>query len=309
MSVDLNKSVIGRFAPSPTGLMHFGSLVTAVASFCSAKSSGGLWLVRMEDLDAPRNVPGAASAILRQLEALNLCWDEAVVYQSDRKEFYADTLHALINKGVAYRCTCTRRDINAQAPYVTASGPVYSGKCRHSAHPATKHGSWRLEVENRDIIFTDLIHGEFEHNPAKTCGDFILKRTDDIFAYQFATPLDDAEQRVTQVVRGRDLLDSTARQIYLLQELSRTSPVYAHIPLALDNKGNKISKSMQNKPVIRPSDPLPFTSRDMARALVFLNQLVPEWLFECPAKVILDWGIEHFTVERIPLQDIPAGTI
>ncbi|MDY0213231.1 MAG: tRNA glutamyl-Q(34) synthetase GluQRS [Desulfuromonadaceae bacterium] len=317
---------VGRFAPSPTGMLHTGSLVTAVASYLFAKSQGGKWLLRMEDLDTERNVPGAADAILRQLEHLGLYWDDPVVYQSTRMEFYADTMRQLIRKGDVYRCTCSRREIAAAASRHTASGPVYSGRCRHLENtveevtPRNIHqrGCLRLKVDNTLISFADILHGQITQQPALEAGDFILKRADGIFAYQFATPLDDAAQHIRQVIRGMDLLDSTPRQIYLLQRLGASIPAFGHIPLVLDAHGNKISKSTQQLRKINSTVPVPFGSEDLFKVLEFLGQAPPSALFGSNSSYastdgaqpegLLRWALHNFNPAAIPLKNMPIHT-
>jgi len=289
---------VGRFAPSPTGLLHFGSLVAAVASYCLAKVQGGKWLIRMEDLDTPRNVPGAADAILRQLDHLGLFWDETVLYQSSRVEFYADTLQHLVDSGHVYRCTCSRREIAARIQQRSAVGPVYSGYCRMKNHPEETRGSWRLRVDHECITFTDLLHGEVEQSLAHNVGDYILKRTDNVFAYQFAAPIDDAAQGITQVIRGADLLDSTPRQIYLLNLLDELAPEYGHIPLVFDLQGNKISKSSQILRRIDASHPLPFGTSDLFEALRFLGQSPPLFLQHSPPATLMSWAVSNFNIDR-----------
>lgn len=299
----LNIGGVGRFAPSPTGLMHFGSLVSAVASFCFAKASGAKWLVRMEDLDEPRNIPGAADAILRQLEHLGLYWDEGVVYQSTRIDFYAATLKQLIDEGHVYRCICTRREIAAQALRHSSSGAVYSGKCRFMRHTPEMRGSWRFLVEDGYVEFCDLLFGHQIQNLSYDVGDYILKRSDNIFAYQFATPLDDAAQGVTQIIRGADLLNSTPRQIYLLKMLDKPVPEFGHIPLALDQQGNKISKSNQSLRNICTQHPLPFGTPDLYMALVFLAQTPPEELRYAKPVELVEWAVHNFKPANIPLKN------
>lgn len=326
---------VGRFAPSPTGLLHAGSLVTAVASYLFAKSQGGKWLLRMEDLDTARNIPGAADAILRQLEQLGLYWDGPVVYQSARTEFYAETLQQLIRKDDVYRCSCSRREIAATALRHTASGPVYSGHCRHLEHgmkaaavgsakntacrDTNQHGSWRLRVNTVPISFVDILHGHIAQHLALEVGDFILKRADGVFAYQFVTPIDDAAQHINQVIRGMDLLDSTPRQIYLLQRLGLPIPSFGHIPLVLDAAGAKISKSTQLLDKIDAALPLPFGGGDLFRVLEFLRQVPPAELngprrgqagvTGAPADELLRWALLNFDPAAIPLDnaamDIP----
>lgn len=310
---------VGRFAPSPTGMLHTGSLVTAIASYLFAKSQGGRWLLRMEDLDTARNIPGAAAAILRQLEHLGLYWDGPVVYQSARLELYADTLHQLLHTGEVYRCTCTRREIAAAALRHTASGPVYSGRCREGCarHPGNRpggqHGSWRFKVDTAPVSFIDILHGQITQQLALEVGDFILKRADNIFAYQFATPLDDAAQHITQVIRGADLLDSTPRQISLLQRLGLSLPTFGHLPLVVDEEGHKISKSTQRLERIDATVPLPFGGEDLFRVLVFLGQAPPPELLTCnqgatvPPKELLRWALHNFDPATIPLKNKPLG--
>jgi glutamyl-Q tRNA(Asp) synthetase len=298
-----SKPTVGRFAPSPTGLMHFGSLVTAVASYCFARVQKGKWLVRMEDLDTSRNVPGAAESILRQLEYLGLHWDGEVVYQSTRLEFYAGILDNLIRSGEVYRCICTRREIAAQARRHGHCGAVYSGRCRAMHHSPDKRGSWRVRVNNTPVEFTDLLHGRIEQDLEQWVGDYILKRTDGIFAYQFATPVDDAEQEISQVIRGCDLLSSTPRQIYLLRQLGYSVPAYAHIPLALDQHGSKISKSAQQLRIIETDHPLPFGTPDLFMALKFLGQAPPLELRHANPIDLIQWALQNFNPTGIPLNN------
>jgi glutamyl-Q tRNA(Asp) synthetase len=254
----------------------------------------------MEDLDTPRNVPGAADAILRQLEYLGLYWDGEVLYQSSRLDIYSDVLEHLIDSDLVYRCICTRREINSNAHQHSSSGPIYSGRCRNLNHPSEARGSWRLKVENESIAFKDLLFGEVSQSLVREVGDYILKRTDKIFAYQFATPFDDAAQGVNQVIRGSDLINSTPRQIYLLRSLNKPIPTYGHIPLALDTHGNKISKSSQVLRQIEPGHPLPFDISDLFRVLVFLGQNPPESIKHCPAPELLTWAVDNFKPQEIP---------
>jgi glutamyl-Q tRNA(Asp) synthetase len=301
---ETSKPTVGRFAPSPTGLMHFGSLVTAVASYCFARVQKGKWLVRMEDLDTPRNIPGAADAILRQLEHLGLHWDGEVVYQSTRLEFYAGILADLIRSGGVYRCICTRREIAAQARRYGNCGAVYSGRCRAMNHSPAKRGSWRVRVNSTPVEFTDLLHGRIQQDLEQCVGDYILKRTDGIFAYQFAAPVDDAEQEISQVIRGCDLLSSTPRQIYLLRQLGYAVPAYAHIPLILDRHGNKISKSAQQLHIIERDHPLPFGTPALFMALTFLGQSPPLELRHADPVDLMRWAVQNFNQSGIPLNNI-----
>jgi glutamyl-Q tRNA(Asp) synthetase len=226
---------VGRFAPSPTGPLHFGSLVAAVASYVDARAAGGRWLVRIEDVDEPRTVPGAADSILRCLEAYGLDWDGPVVYQSRRKELYREALRGL---GLhVFPCGCSR-----------VSG-IYPGTCREGLLPGREPRCWRLRVDERVVEFQDRILGRQRDALAETTGDFVLLRADGFFAYQLAVVVDDQEQGVTDVVRGEDLLESTGRQILLQRLLGYRTPRYAHIPVVRDASGDKLSKQTKAPPV------------------------------------------------------------
>ncbi|MBE0599382.1 MAG: tRNA glutamyl-Q(34) synthetase GluQRS, partial [Desulfuromonadales bacterium] len=207
--------VIGRFAPSPTGPLHFGSLVAAVGSYCLARQPGGKWLLRIEDLDPPRVVPGAADEILRTLESLGFTWDGEIVWQSRRTRRYEEALGKLEAKGLVFPCACSRREVLASAPHAGEEGPIYPGTCRHGLPPGRSPGAQRLRVPAAMVCFTDGVFGPSGHHLADTVGDFVLRRADGLFAYQLAVVVDDADAGVNQVVRGEDLLASTPRQIFL----------------------------------------------------------------------------------------------
>ncbi|MCK9503646.1 MAG: tRNA glutamyl-Q(34) synthetase GluQRS [Porticoccaceae bacterium] len=226
----------GRFAPSPTGPLHFGSLLAALVSYLDARAHGGKWLVRMEDLDPPREVPGAASHILRQLEDHGLFWDAQVLFQSQRQQRYGDILQHLFDKGVAYYCDCSRQAIRAM-------GGVYSGRC-YGRHDVRRQGAAvRLHIaDNTTIEFCDLFQGIQRQCLNTEVGDFIVRRKDGLYAYQLAVVVDDCDQSVTHVLRGMDLLDSTARQLWLMAVLGYQQPVYGHLPVALNRSGQKLSK-------------------------------------------------------------------
>ena len=256
----------GRFAPSPTGPLHFGSLVTAVGSYLDAKANRGTWLVRMEDLDPPRNVPGAAEAILQALEALGMMWDETVVYQSKRGDAYAAALAKLKKRTLVYPCACSRREI-ADSAVSGIDGPVYTGTCRKGLLAGRATRAERVLTEGALIEFKDAIQGKVAHNLERQIGDFVLKRADGPYAYQLAVVVDDAAQGITDVVRGADLLDSTLRQIYLQQLLGYATPRYAHLPVAVNVVGEKLSKQTLAAP-IDTSNPVPMLNA----ALVFLGQ-------------------------------------
>ncbi len=283
---------VGRFAPSPTGPLHFGSLVAAVGSYCLARRSDGLWRLRIEDLDRPRVVPGAADEIMRTLERFGFRWDGEVLHQSRRTGRYEEALQALRRKGLVFECGCSRREILAGAPHPGEEGPVYPGTCRHGLAPGRPPRALRLRVPKGGISFCDGVFGPVQQCLATAVGDFVLRRADGLFAYQLAVVVDDADSGVNQVVRGEDLLGSTARQIYLHSCLDLPVPRYIHLPLALDATGEKISKRHGI------SEPLPPSA--LWHALCFLGQSVPAQLKAAPPREALAWGCRHFEVERIP---------
>jgi glutamyl-Q tRNA(Asp) synthetase len=238
---------IGRFAPSPSGPLHAGSIVAALASWLDARAHGGQWLVRIEDVDGPRTAPGAAQALLRQLAALGLVPDEAPVWQSQRGALYQDALDRLARQGQAYRCGCTRRDIDAElaalgAPSAPGQERRYPGTCREGLHGKPAR-AWRLRVPEGWVHWQDRRLGAQSQDVARTVGDFVLQRADGPWAYQLAVVVDDAAQGVTHVVRGEDLADNTARQILLQDLLGLPTPLYLHTPLVRDAQGRKLSKS------------------------------------------------------------------
>ena len=231
---------VGRFAPSPTGPLHFGSLVAAVASWLDARAAGGEWHVRIEDVDATRTVPGAEDEILRALEALGLAWDGPVVRQRDRTSRYVEAIEALRLRGLTYRCRCSRREI-ADSGLPGADGIVYPGTCRDAAVPATESGAERFRVRDETVAFEDRVQGRVAQQLADDIGDFVLLRRDGLFAYQLAVVIDDADLGVTDVVRGADLLGSTPRQVALQRALDLPTPRYLHVPVAT-RAGEKLSK-------------------------------------------------------------------
>lgn len=285
----------GRFAPSPTGLLHIGSLLTAVASYADARSNGGKWLVRMEDLDPPREMPGAASHILHTLEAFGFEWDGEVAYQSRRYALYEETLCRLQTAGLVYPCHCSRKDWQAGARR-GADGFVYNGRCRHPGQrPALqgKQPAWRIRVPDRVIGFSDGIVGDYAQNLAGDIGDFVLLRADGYWAYQLAVVADDAEQGVTHIVRGQDLLVSTPRQIYLQQCLGVPTPQYAHLPLLTNAQGQKWSKQ-----TLAPA--LDLNRREQLLRQVFRYLNLPEAPETDRPAELLDWAVAHWNMEKVP---------
>ena len=253
---------IGRFAPSPTGPLHIGSLIAAVASWLDARAAGGRWLVRMEDLDPPRCLPGAADAILRALERLGLWWDGEVLFQSRRLERYREALAKL--QPHTYWCGCTRREIADSSLGLAVDGAhIYPGTCRAGTPRARR--ALRVRTSAAAIRFEDRVQGAQEQVLERDVGDFVLYRADGLFAYQLAVVVDDAEQGVTDVVRGADLLDSTPRQIHLQGLLGVSTPRYLHVPVAIDAAGEKLSKQTGAAPIDASREAL-------RRALVFLGQ-------------------------------------
>jgi len=232
----------GRFAPSPTGPLHLGSLVAAVGSWLYARRENGQWLVRMEDLDTPRVVAGSADEILRTLERYGLTWDGDVVYQSQRIALYDDALAALRAKKLVYDCGCSRADLARTASAPLGREPVYPGTCRDGLPAGRAARAVRFRTSHEVIGFDDVIRGHVEEDVAAETGDFVIRRADGVYAYQLAVVVDDAAQNVTQVVRGADLLTSTARQIALQHALGIATPAYAHLPLLLNADGSKLGK-------------------------------------------------------------------
>jgi glutamyl-Q tRNA(Asp) synthetase len=284
----------GRFAPSPTGPLHFGSLVAAAASYLDARSHNGEWLVRMEDVDEPRSQPGAADDILRTLEAFGFEWDGTVLYQSAREEAYRAALEELKKVGVAYPCGCSRREIGGD------NGNVYPGTCRNGLPPHRGGRSWRVRVPDAIACFQDRLQGRFCHHLAREVGDFVLLRADGYFAYQLAVVVDDAGQGVTDVVRGVDLIDSTPRQMHLQRLLGYGKPRYLHVPVAVNERGEKLSKQ-----TLAPSVDAESALPTLGAVLVFLGQAVPEE----PVSVRDFWtrAIAQWQPERLPpVPSLPA---
>lgn len=292
--------MIGRFAPSPTGPLHFGSLLAALASYLEAKTKSGKWLVRMEDLDKPREMPGAADNILHTLEAFGFEWDGEVVYQSQRGTLYQEALNQINAKSLIYQCDCSRREIadsyNKKPVQRGIEGLIYPGTCRHKTMVKTPNAS-RVIVNAEPIVFTDAIQGKTQQNLAHDIGDFVLKRADGLYAYQLAVVVDDVEQGITHIVRGADLLDSTPRQIYLQQLLSYPSPQYAHIPVASNALGEKLSKQ-----TLAPSIDATQASILLPQALNFLGQQAPKELTTLSTSDIWQWAQQHWDINKIPHQ-------
>jgi glutamyl-Q tRNA(Asp) synthetase len=278
----------GRFAPSPTGPLHLGSLVAALASHLDARAAGGQWLVRIEDLDKPREMPGARNGILRSLERLGLAWDGPVWVQSERLDRYEDWLAGLGD--LAYPCGCSRRDLDPD------SGR-YPGTCRGGLAHGQPARSIRVRLPEGRFAFEDRIQGHIEQDVAAEVGDMVIRRADGPFAYQFAVVVDDAESGITDVVRGADLLDSTPRQLALHQCLGLTPPRYAHLPLVLGADGQKLSK--QN---LAPAIDERSGSEAIASALTLLGHPPPVELAGAPPAELITWATSAWAIARVPRQ-------
>jgi glutamyl-Q tRNA(Asp) synthetase len=274
----------GRFAPSPTGKLHFGSLVAALGSWLFARAAGGRWVVRIEDLDPPREVAGADIGILTTLAAFGMESDEPVLYQSRRSALYAEALARLQARDAVYPCWCRRSDLEPFAG-------IHPSTCVAS-RDASRAPAWRVRVPARTIAFDDAIQGRVAQDLARDVGDFIVRRADGWFAYQLAVVIDDAAQAITDVVRGADLADSTPRQILLQEFLDLPRVRYAHLPLALDADGRKLSKE-ERAIAVEPDDPLPA----LRAALAFLGQAAP---LEQTVAATLAAALSAFDPRRIP---------
>jgi glutamyl-Q tRNA(Asp) synthetase len=249
----MSKPSVGRFAPSPTGPLHLGSLVAAMASWLDVRAHGGRWLVRVEDIDQPREVAGAADDIVATLAALGFRWHGPIVRQSERLSLYQRAFDRLKEMGRVYPCGCTRIEVEqaASAPDQGSVHAIYPGTCRHGLPPGRTPRSWRMRVTDDDIRFNDRAAGPATQNLAREVGDFVIKRADGLWAYQLAVVVDDADQGVTDVVRGADLLESTGRQRLLQEVLGLPQPRTLHVPLVFGVDGRKLSKSNDIEPIDR----------------------------------------------------------
>ena len=295
----------GRFAPSPTGPLHFGSLIAALASYADARRQRGSWLVRIEDVDEPRSQPDSERDIVATLARYGFAWDEPIVRQSARTAAYAVSLADLVARKLAYPCACTRRDLQS-APVGAGGEHVYPGTCRNGiALPRLEraHRAWRVRVGDEVVRFDDRLQGAQVQDLARDVGDFVVKRADGLFAYQLAVVVDDAAQSITHVVRGADLLASTPRQIHLQRALGLPTPAYLHVPIALNRAGEKLSK--QTRAAALPDDPLPA----LLAAWRFLDQPNPESALHGVA-AFWEFAARAWTASRLPpvaMLPAPAG--
>ncbi len=281
----------GRFAPSPTGPLHFGSLIAATASWLDARAAAGEWRVRIEDVDETRSLPGAPGAILRQLEAFGFDWDGEVVWQSRRKSLYEAALDRLRALRLVYRCRCTRREV-ADSALAGIEGAVYPGTCRGLLVDAATPGAERMLVAEGAIEFVDRVQGRIAQEVPRAVGDFVLKRRDALHAYQLAVVVDDADQGITDVVRGADLLQSTPRQILLQRALGLATPRYLHFPVATNERGEKLSKQ-----TLAVAADEKGAAELLRAALDFLGQAPPR---ACAPGEILREAIGRWSPEAIP---------
>lgn len=285
---------IGRFAPTPSGYLHFGSLVAALASYLDARQQQGQWLIRMEDLDQPRSIAGASEHIINTLACYGMHSDGDILYQHRRLGLYAAQIDQWLAQGQAYYCDCSRRQL-------AEFGGVYPGTCRHRQLPPAEDHAVRLIVPEQPITTMDRLQPPFTQDLTTTLGDFIIRRRDGIYAYQLAVVLDDIAQGITDVVRGADLLDSTPRQQWIYQLLGQPLPRYLHIPLLLRADGEKLSKRLGSTPLDPTRAPA-----ELFRALQALAQQPPASLRSASVEKQLEWAIAHWQPERLsPTQSLP----
>lgn len=302
----IETAYIGRFAPSPTGPLHFGSLVAALASWLDARAAHGQWLVRMEDLDRPRCVPGAAETILAQLADYGLYWDGEVLVQSQRDAAYTAALDRLKARDAVFPCACSRSQLAGtqfnQASRSADGEILYPGTCRNGLPDGATGRTWRLRVDDASTHFHDRIHGELQQNLAQAVGDFVVRRADGLFAYQLAVVVDDAFQGITHVVRGADLLWNTPRQIFLQTLLGLPAPDYAHVPLITNGAGQKLSKQ-----TLAPALPQHGRGAVMAQALAVLGHAPPDELAGAEPAELLAWASAHWHIGRVPTHPAVAN--
>ena len=291
----------GRFAPSPSGPLHFGSLIAATGSFLDARHQQGEWLLRIEDLDPPREIAGASENIISTLEQLGMTWDGPISYQSQRSDFYDDALDRLRQQGYLYDCGCSRKEI-ADSAVVTEAGPVYPGTCRKGLTPGRSPRSVRVRVDTVEIRVLDRLQAPLRQQLATEVGDFIVRRFNQLFSYQLAVAVDDGAQQINHIVRGADLLDSTPRQMYLQQLLGLPTPGYLHLPVAIKADQAKLSKQTFAQPV---------TADDRHSAVIdalrFLHQELPDSPHDASRDELWQWAIEHWDVTTLPAcRTLPA---
>ena len=300
------KTVRGRFAPSPSGRMHLGNLWSALLAWLSARSQGGEMVLRLEDLDPDRCTRAWCDQVMRDLEWLGLTWDNEPVYQSERTAVYAQAFHALEERGLIYPCYCTRAErLAASAPHRSDGQTIYDGRCsrlteaEREALSQTRRPAWRVRVPEEVRSFHDLLQGNVSQDLSLDCGDFILRRSDGVYAYQLAVVVDDGAMGVTQVVRGSDLLDSTPRQLWLQEQLGLPHPEYGHVPLLLAPDGRRLAKRDRDQELGELQRRC--SARELVGQLALLAGLIPEYAPISPAELI-----PLFSWERLPRADCTA---
>lgn len=294
----------GRFAPSPSGRMHLGNIWSGLLAWLSARSQGGRMVLRLEDLDPDRCTRAWCDQVMRDLEWLGLTWDNEPVYQSERTDLYAQAFRKLEEQGLIYPCYCTRAErLAASAPHRSDGQAIYDGRCRrrspqeleelsHSRRPA-----WRVAVPQEEYAFRDLLQGEVRENLARDCGDFILRRSDGVYAYQLAVVVDDGDMGVTQVVRGSDLLSSTPRQMYLQDLLGLPRPEYGHVPLLLAADGRRLAKRDRDRELGELQQQ--YTAPEILGRLAFMAGLIPEY-----APMTAQDLVPCFSWDKLPREDL-----
>jgi glutamyl-Q tRNA(Asp) synthetase len=282
----------GRFAPSPSGPLHFGSMVAAVGSYLDAKAHGGTWALRIDDLDPPRVAPGSVDSILRCLQAFDMRWDGEVFYQSTRSDAYRSALAKLRDDGRVYACVCSRKEIGD-----AGSGTVYPGTCRAGIVHDRRPHAWRARTDSAIVEFDDLLQGRVRQELEHEVGDFVAYRADGIASYHLACAVDDAAQGITHVVRGADLLDSTPRQVHLQRLLGLPTPAYLHLPVAIHADGQKLSKQTLAQGV-NPDDAV-----SVLRAVLnFLDHAPPDSLRRDDLGTLWRWAIANWRRDRLPVR-------
>jgi glutamyl-tRNA synthetase len=298
------KTVRGRFAPSPSGRMHLGNIWSGLLAWLSARSQGGEMVLRLEDLDPDRCTRAWCDQVMRDLEWLGLTWDNEPVYQSERTQVYAEAFHTLEEQGLIYPCYCTRAErLAASAPHRSDGQTIYDGRCSRLTEgerevlSQTRRPAWRVKVGQESITFCDLLHGEYKEDLKTDCGDFILRRSDGVYAYQLAVVVDDAAMGVNQVVRGSDLLSSTPRQIYLQRLLGLSEPEYGHVPLLLSADGRRLAKRDRDQELGELQSR--YTAPELLGRLAHRAGLIPE-----PAPITAQELIPLFSWEKLPRDDL-----
>ena len=299
-------TVCGRFAPSPSGRMHLGNLWSSLLAWLAARSAGGRVVLRLEDLDPDRCTQAWCDQVMRDYEWLGLTWDNEPVYQSRRTELYHEAFAQLEGRGLLYPCYCTRAErLAASAPHRSDGAAVYDGRCRRLSPQEreqlvrSRRPAWRVTVPQEVISFDDRIQGPFAQNLARDCGDFILRRSDGVYAYQLAVVVDDGEMGVTQVVRGSDLLDSTPRQLWLQDQLGLPHPEYGHVPLLLSPSGKRLAKRDRDQELGTLQER--YTARELVGRLAHLAGLLPE-----PAPPPPQELVPLFSWDKLPKEDQTA---